>query len=217
MASTPTCWPAWAWSEPLSKAPALLRGAAAGLLTAALTIAAHSVGGGGIPAGATAGQLLVVAAIVGGVAVSAARANDVRVLFCLLAAGQLVGHAVLSAQGHIHGTAGAPPAWVMPAAHLVAIVVGAVLISVGDRLCRALTQVVSRIGRQHLRSPVSPRLRTAAHAEHPTWSNLQLAFSISHRGPPARHHLLTEDPHRAKAPIVWLYYRVRSTPSLSPQ
>ena len=167
----------------MSRAPALWRGAAAGLLTGALTIAAHSVGGG-VPAGATAGQLLLVAAIVGGVAVSVPRANDVRVLLCLLATGQLVGHAVLATQGHIHGTPSAPPGWVMPAAHLVATAVGAVLISAGDQLCRALSRVVSRVARRHVPAAMAPRLATVANADHPMRSTLQLAFSISHRGPP---------------------------------
>ncbi|OAN36969.1 hypothetical protein [Mycolicibacterium iranicum] len=53
----------------MSKAPARLRGTAAGLLTAALTLAAHTLGGGQLPFGAT-GLQLVVAGAAGGLAAS---------------------------------------------------------------------------------------------------------------------------------------------------
>ena len=66
-----------------------LRGTAAGLLTAALAVAAHSVGSGAPPTGAVVAQLAVLAATVGALAATIARAADARVLLGLLAAGQL--------------------------------------------------------------------------------------------------------------------------------
>lgn len=166
----------------MSKAPARLRGSAAGLLTAALTLAAHSVGGGELPLGVTAIQLLVIAAAVGGLASSSARAGDARVLGALLAAGQVAGHAVLAVHGDHHGT-GAPP-WAMVAAHVGATVAAASLIGVGDRLCRALSQAI-RASAPSAPPPVSAAgtaaLRTA---DQPMRAALVLASSISHRGPP---------------------------------
>ena len=76
---------------------ARLRGTAAGLLTAALTVAAHSIGSGAPPTGAVVAQLAVLAATVGALAATIARAADVRVLLGVLAAGQLCGHLMLSA------------------------------------------------------------------------------------------------------------------------
>ena len=73
-----------------------LRGIAAGLLTAALAVAAHGVADGAAPSGTAVALLAVLAATVGGLATTISRAADVRVLLGLLAAGQLVGHLMLS-------------------------------------------------------------------------------------------------------------------------
>src|SRR5690348_12895065 len=106
-----------------------LRGTAAGLLTAALAVAAHSVGSGAPPTGAVLGQLAILAATVGALAATMTRAADARVLVGLLAAGQLCGHVLLGAAGHSHAETTSPPAVVMVAAHAIAIGVGALLIA----------------------------------------------------------------------------------------
>jgi hypothetical protein len=112
------------------------------------------------------------------------RAADVRILVTLLAAGQLFGHAMLSAVGHGHGSATAPPATAMLAAHLLAVAVGALLIAAGDRLCRAMSRAV-RAAARIVAPPVMPTPVIAVHhADQPLRSALLLAASVSHRGPP---------------------------------
>ncbi|QZT62642.1 hypothetical protein [Mycolicibacterium austroafricanum] len=158
-----------------------LRGAAAGLLTAALTLASHGVGGGAILAGAATVQLLVVAAVIGGVAASVSRADDLRVMVCLLGAGQVFGHVVLAAGGHAHA---APPAAAMVSAHAVAVVVGGLLISAGARLCRVLSRVLRVVGRPN--PPLASVSRLSARtADQPMRSTLLISCSMSYRGPPA--------------------------------
>ena len=103
---------------------ASLRGTAAGLMTAALAVAAHAVGSGAAPTGAATAQLAVLAATVGALAATIARADDPRVLLCLLGTGQLVGHVLLGTVGHSHQPATAPPAAAMLAAHLAAVAAG---------------------------------------------------------------------------------------------
>lgn len=163
---------------------ARLRGTAAGLLTAALAVAAHGVGSGALPMGASAAELVLLAATVGALAATIARAADPRVLLALLGAGQLLGHLMLSAAGHAHSTAASPPAAVMLIAHLTAIAVGAILIAAGDRLCCA----VSRAVRAAVRTPgpivPAPPAVAAGGADQPLRSSLLLAASVSHRGPP---------------------------------
>jgi hypothetical protein len=168
-------------SQATSEATAALRGAAAGLLTAALTLAAHGVGGGAVLAGAATVQLLVVAAVVGGLAASVSGADDLRVMVCLLGAGQLVGHVVLAAGGHAHA---APPAAAMVSAHAVAVVVGGLLINTGARLCRVLSKVLRLVGRPNPPLASVSRLSATA-ADQPMRSTLLIACSMSYRGPPA--------------------------------
>jgi hypothetical protein len=164
----------------LSKAPARLRGTAAGLLTAALTLAAHSLGGGHLLVGATTLQLAVVAGIVGTLATSLS--GGVRGLAALLALGQTAGHAVLAAHGDHTGTGA--PTWVMIAAHGAATVLAASLISLGDRLCRTLSRAV-RGAAPCPPTPVSAAQTVALWAaDQPMRAALVLASSISHRGPP---------------------------------
>ncbi len=163
---------------------ARLRGTATGLLTATLAAAAHGVGSGVAPTGATTALLAVLAATVGALAGTIRHATDARVLLGLLATGQLLGHLMLSAVGHSHAPSAAPPAAVMLGAHLIAIVVGAVLIAAVDRLCRAMSRAV-RAAVRTVRPPVvaAPVLSAGA-ADQPLRSALLLAASVSHRGPP---------------------------------
>ncbi|MGV0792056.1 hypothetical protein [Mycolicibacterium sp. XJ1819] len=171
-----------------SPAPtARLRGLAAGLLTAALTVAAHGVGGGAPPTGAATMQLVVLAATIGALAASHPRAADTQMLVALLAGGQLFGHLMLDAAGHQHSVSTGPPAAVMLAAHALAVVAGAVLIAAGDRLCHAVSRAV-RVAVCVGSRPVSATpVVTVRRADQPLRSALLLAASMSHRGPPPAH------------------------------
>jgi len=163
---------------------ARLRGTAAGLLTAALAVAAHSVGSGAAPTGAVVALLAVLAATVGALAATIDRAADPRVLLGLLAGGQLCGHLILSAVGHSHVAASAPPAVVMLAAHAVAVGSGALLIAASDRLCRAMSRAV-RAAVRTIAAPVAVApVAVVGEADQPLRSTLLLAASVSHRGPP---------------------------------
>ena len=93
-----------------------------GLLTAALAIAAHAMAQGAAPPGAAAALLSVLAVTAGAVAANTNRTADARVLFALLAVGQLVAHVMLTVAGHTHCAAsGGSPAAAMLAAHAVRV------------------------------------------------------------------------------------------------
>lgn len=168
-------------------AAARIRGVATGVLTAALAVAAHGVGSGAAPGGAVVVQLTVIAAMTGALAATSPRAAQARVLLCLLAIGQLLGHLMLSATGHHHTVASAPPAWVMLTAHLVAIAVGAALIAAADRLSRAVSRTVLAVVRVVAEPAPAPRVVGVRRAEQPLRSTLLLAASVTHRGPPVGH------------------------------
>jgi hypothetical protein len=163
---------------------ARLRGTAAGLLTAALAVAAHAVGNGMAPSGAVVAQLAVLAATVGALAATIARAADARVLLGMLATGQVCAHVILSAVGHSHVAVTAPPAATMLAAHVVAVGAGAVLIAASDRLCRAMSRAV-RVAVRVITGPASiAPVVLIGGADQPLRSALLLATSMSLRGPP---------------------------------
>jgi hypothetical protein len=166
---------------------ARLRGSAAGLLTAALAVAAHAVGSGAAPTGAVVAQLAVLAVTVGALAATISRAADARVLLGLLAAGQLCGHLMLSAAGHQHPAVTGPPAAVMVAAHAVAIGTGALLIAASDRLCRAVSRAVRAVARTVAAPVAGPPVVVVGQADQPLRSTLLIAASMSHRGPPVSH------------------------------
>ena len=163
---------------------ARLRGTAAGVLTAALAVAAHGVASGAAPTGAATMQLAVLAATVGALAATVARASDPRVLLILLGAGQLLGHVLLAAVAHGHSPAATPPAAAMLTAHLVAVAAGAAMIAACDRLCGALSRAV-RASVRPVGPPVvaAPAVATVG-ADQPMRSPLLLATSMSYRGPP---------------------------------
>ena len=161
-----------------------LRGLSACAFTGALAVAAHASAGGGWPVGG-AGVLLAATAVVVGLSALSERAAAMPVLAALLAGGQLSGHLALAAAGHSHGQATPLPTEQMLVMHVVAVLVGAVLVSACERLCQLLSQVARRC--VHIsRVPVS--IRTAlpvAGDGQPLQHVLLLAASISHRGPPA--------------------------------
>jgi hypothetical protein len=166
---------------------ARLRGTAAGLLTAALAVAAHAAGSGALPTGAVVAQLAVLAATVGALAATISRAADARILLGLLAAGQLCGHVMLGTVGHSHAQM-APPAAAMLAAHMLAVGAGALLIATSDRLCRAISQVVRAAVRIVSAPVVLVPVVVVGDADQPLRSALLLAASVSHRGPPVSHY-----------------------------
>lgn len=172
--------------QPSSTSAARLRGTAAGLLTAALAVAAHGGAGGSVPTGSSLVLLAVLAMTVGGLTATIARTADVRILLPLLATGQLVGHVMMSGAGHSHGATTSPvPA--MLVAHVLAVAVGGLLIATGDRLCRAVSRVVEVVARV-IAPPIWSRpAAVAAGADQPLRSALLLAASMSHRGPPVSH------------------------------
>lgn len=157
---------------------ALLRGGVAGALTAALATAAHATAGGAVPA-AAAPLLAVLSAGVGAVAATAGRLTDPRLLAVLLACGQLAGHLLLSAAGHSHS--GSPP---MLLAHLTALLAGAGLIGVAERLCRLLCGVLRRAAATAPGFGPGGGHSTLPRPDQPLRSRLLVAVSISHRGPP---------------------------------
>lgn len=166
-----------------STTAARLRGSAAGLLTAALAVAAHGAADAAVPSGTAVVLLAVLSATVGGLAATVSRAADARTLVGLLAAGQLVAHVMLAAAGHNHGPT-ATPTSAMLVAHALAVLTGAILIAAGDRLCRAVSRVLEVTVRAVV-PPVPPRPVAVATSYHPLRSALLLAASVSHRGPPA--------------------------------
>lgn len=168
-------------AEPTTTA-ARLRGIAAGLLTATLAVAAHGIADSAAPSGAAVALLAVLAATIGGLATTISRTADVRVLLGLLVIGQFVGHLMLASVGHHHGEP-TSPAPAMLAAHALAVIVGAVLIATGDRLCRAVSRV-AKVATRAVVAPVPTRAAVITGADQPLRSALLLAASVSHRGPP---------------------------------
>jgi hypothetical protein len=163
---------------------ARLRGAAAGALTAALAVAAHSTAGGGLPSSATVALLTLLAVTLAAIVATIADDADFSKLVAVLAVGQLLGPAVLCAAGHSHLVTGSAPAGMMLAAHVVAIVVGAALIATGGRLCSAVSRTL-RAATPRTTRPICVVSATAVgSADQPLHSTLRLTASVSHRGPP---------------------------------
>jgi hypothetical protein len=168
-----------------TSSPAIsLRGLASGSLTVALATSAHAAAGGGMPSGATAAQLVLLAVVIGALSTTIPCADRFRVQVVLMAVGQLLGHLLIGTVGHHHVTAVGPSAVTMVAAHVLAIGCGAALIAVAGRLCAAISRVV-RSAVTPTATPVTSAPRAGlAQADQPLRSALQLAASMSHRGPP---------------------------------
>jgi len=168
-----------------SASPAIqLRGLAAGSLTVALATTAHAAAGGGTPSGATAAQLVLLAVVIGALSATISCADRFRVQLVLMAAGQVLGHVLLGTVGHHHASAAGPSATAMVAAHLVAVACGAALIAAAGYLCAAISRAV-RTTVAPTPTPVTTVPRASlGDADQPLRSALQLAASMSHRGPP---------------------------------
>ncbi|MEU0498233.1 hypothetical protein [Mycobacterium sp. NPDC006124] len=153
-------------------------------MTAALAVAAHGVAGGGLPSGPTAAVLALLSATLGTLVATVRDAVDFRVLVAVLSAGQLVGHVLLSSSGHAHSAAGGAPPLPMLCAHLVAVTLGAALISAGGRLAAALSRVTVAAARVVHLPVAAPAPSPVDGADQPLQSARLLSASLSHRGPP---------------------------------
>ena len=142
------------------------------------------MGSGAPPTGAAAAQLAVLAATVGALAATIARAAEPRVLLACSPPASCSATCMLGAVGHSHAPAAAPPAAAMLAAHLVAVAAGALLIAAGDRLCRAVSRAVHAAVRTVGPPVVAAPVVAMVDADQPLRSALLLAASMSHRGPP---------------------------------
>jgi hypothetical protein len=159
------------------------RGAATGVLTATLSLVAHTAGGGALPSGTGAALLAVMAATLGALAATMPAAATRSGLFLLVAAGQVLGHLLLEAAGHQH-VAPAPTSTAMVVAHVAAVFAGAALIAAATRLADALSRAVRAVTAR-VQPPVGTRPFGAVRtADQPLRSALALAASVSHRGPP---------------------------------
>ncbi|MBJ7341417.1 hypothetical protein [Mycolicibacterium sp.] len=161
-----------------------VRGVAAGALTAALAISAHGAAGGALPSSSSTSLLALFSATLGALVATTRATADVKVLVAVLAVGQLLGHALLGAAGHSHSPAAGAPFRLMVAAHLTAVAVGAALIAAGERLCIAVSRVLTA-GSRHAYPPVgAPTTILVRSADQPLQSMHLLSASLSHRGPP---------------------------------
>jgi uncharacterized membrane protein (UPF0136 family) len=170
-----------------SPAPSVarLRGTCAGAFTAALAIAAHGVGTGMVPTGGAAALLGVLAAAIGGCVTAWHRTSDARVLVGVLAGGQLLAHLTLTAAGAEHGGSlakAAPPT--MLAAHAVAVVAGAILVTACARLHATLSSVIRTHAGVPARLPSAAAPALHIRRDPPPQRAAVIAASISHRGPP---------------------------------
>lgn len=113
-----------------------LRGGLVGIASAVMTIGAHAAAGGGVPSGgALVMSLLACATLgtaVGSLRLAGRRARQLATVAALCAA-QLLGHAILVAAGHQHGSAQDLSAS-MTATHLATAVILAVAITAVEHL-----------------------------------------------------------------------------------
>lgn len=148
-------------SENSYPGPALLRGCVVGVATGALAVAAHGAAGGGYPTSSGAALLLLTALLTGWASgsvvpgVRGALAHRAAIpgvgVFGPLAAGQFAGHWALTGLTGRHTGAhtafgeslsGGPRGTAMFAAHLLAVLLCALVIAAAERLYRAASAVV---------------------------------------------------------------------------
>lgn len=126
---------------------AQLRGASAGSISGAISVAAHGWASGGMVPGSTAIALLVAMSAVIGALVGGLRplGDTATGLIAALIAGQLLGHLTMGwSSGHLqHGDSQLTPG--MLAAHTLAAVIAAVLIRGAEAGCRVAAAVLSRV------------------------------------------------------------------------
>lgn len=169
-----------------ASSPARFRGTAVGAFSAALATTAHGLAAGTGPSGGSVALLAVLAGGLGAVVTATERAARPVALIGFLAAGQLAGHLVLGVGAHTHTpTSGAPlPGSVMLAAHVVAVVAGALLVAAAERCYATLSSVLRATGAAPHASAHRRATTALPHPDHPLLRALLIAASISHRGPP---------------------------------
>ena len=166
-----------------SDSAARWRGAWTALTTAALAIAAHAQGDAPL-SGAGVTLVILIAGTVGAMSASTQVWRGAPGLTALLATGQLLGHLVLATSGHSHTGRPAPE---MVIAHAAAVLVGAVLIAAGDRLCRTMSSTVRALTAAPS-VPAEPLVVEVSTSDQPLPSMLRLVVSLSRRGPPVGSH-----------------------------
>ncbi|MEV0245498.1 hypothetical protein AB0H76_02790 [Nocardia sp. NPDC050712] len=128
-------------------AVAQVRGAAAGSISGAISLAAHGWASGGMtPGGTTLVLLAAASAIVGALVAGIAPLRDTSGgLIAALVAGQLLGHTTMGiSSGHLHhGDAQLTPA--MLTAHIVAAFLAALVIRGAEAAYRIGTAVLARM------------------------------------------------------------------------
>jgi hypothetical protein len=159
-----------------------VRGLGTASVTATLAVSAHAAAGAGLPSGAAIAELVVLSAAIGAIAFTVRAGTGA--LLALLASGQLVGHLLLGVADHSHSAHGAPPAAAMWIAHVSAVVIGALLIALGEHLCAAVSRVVRATDLMAGQLPSPARAVVKHVADQPMRSALLLAASVSRRGPP---------------------------------
>jgi len=156
------------------------RAVTAAAFTAALAVAGHALAGGGWPTGAAAALLTVVALTTGLVAGSA---TTPAALMGILTVGQLGAHLALATAGHTHSAVSAP--WqAMLAAHAVAVLAGAALMTLAQRSAEVLSGVIRRCATAPQVPAQPPRIAGLPRNPQPRQHVRLLAASLSHRGPP---------------------------------
>lgn len=170
----------------MSPSPSLrLRGTAVGALTAALAVAAHGYGGGGLPSGMGVTALLLAAGVVGAVVAETSwLGRGWLPLLTALFGGQILGHLVLvAASGHglDHSVAISVP---MVGAHAAAAAMCAAAIELLERLYGPLTSLIRAVTSRPTPAPSAPRVGHFSDALHLGLGGADL-HSLSRRGPPA--------------------------------
>ena len=159
--------------------PAAFRGAAVGALSAALAVAAHGAGGGGLPQSSS--LTLLAAACVGlGVLVAQYSARGAPATAVALVAGQSLGHLVLAVETPGHALL---PGAVMLSAHAAATVVCAIAVSAVEQLYGPIVAVWRAVFATRPYPVTAPR-HVPPTSDHHLPVVALLRASISRRGPP---------------------------------
>ncbi|MFE3541690.1 hypothetical protein ACFXK0_01820 [Nocardia sp. NPDC059177] len=173
-------------SAPSRAVGARLRGACAGAMSGALSLAAHGLAGGGaLPGSTTIVLLAAVSAVVGAVVTGIGPLRDGALgLAAVLLGGQLLGHSTMSWSGHAHhgdDTLGLG----MLTAHAVAATLAAAIIVGTEAAYRIGTAVLARILPLRYRSPriPDPAPLRLAHRDR-VILRIFAAHSLRTRGPP---------------------------------
>ncbi|MFC4125259.1 hypothetical protein [Nocardia rhizosphaerae] len=165
---------------------ARLRGACAGSMSGALSLAAHGLASGGaLPGSTTVALLGVVSAAVGALVAGIGPLRSGAVgLVAVLLGGQLLGHTTMSWSGHAHHAADSLGLGML-CAHLVAAVVAAVLIVGVEAAYRIGAAALGRMLPLRYRAPriPDPAPLRLAHRDR-VILRILAAWSPRTRGPP---------------------------------